>query len=169
MSNALDRVKKEMANVFADPKYVRHAWKSVGQAILQNPAIVPVKQYDKEGNETFASSVESYSYDKLSRDLRQLGELNRQPTELEMIMQCQIIRARYDTSAAVFVRDTLGAKPVDESKIDAQVNSPYEQLSDEELELIAKLREDKLKAAEEQARVPAKEPEPIIVEAEECE
>ena len=155
MSNALERVKKEMANVFGDPKFARHAWKSVGQAILQNPAIVPVKQYDKEGNETFASSIESYSYDRLARDLKQLGDSNRAPTELEMIMQCQIVKARYDTAAAVFVRDTLGAKPVDETKLDAQVNSPYEQLSDDELELIAKLREEKLKAAEEQAKLSA--------------
>lgn len=148
MSNALERVKKEMSNVFADPKFARHAWKSVGQAILQNPAIVPVHQYDKEGNETFASQIESYSYDRLARDIKQLGNENRAPTELEMIMQCQIVKARYDTAAAVFVRDTLGAKPVDETKLDAQVNNPYEQLSDEELELIANMREQKLKEAE---------------------
>ena len=66
-----------------------------------------------------------------------------------MILQCQIVKARYDTAAATFVRDTLGAKPVDETKLDASVNNPYEQLSDEELELIAKVREEKLKAAQE--------------------
>lgn len=155
MSNKSQRELLETMNVFADPKYARQAWKAVGHAILANPAIVPVKQYDKEGNETFASSIESYSYDRLCKDLKTLGEPDRRPTELEMILQCQVIKARYDTAAATFVRDTLGAKPVDETKLDAQVNNPYEQLSDEELELIAKAREEKLKAAEELARIPA--------------
>ena len=65
-----------------------------------------------------------------------------------MMLHCQIVKARYDTAAATFVRDTLGAKPVDESKIDAQVNNPYESLSDEELELIAAARAAKLNAPE---------------------
>ena len=54
-----------------------------------------------------------------------------------------MIKARTDTSAAVFIRDTLGAKPIDESKIDATVTNPYQELSDEELELIADSRRKK--------------------------
>lgn len=153
MSNKLERDLKEMMNVFSDPKYVRQAWKSVGQAILQNPAIKPVSQFDKDGNETLGSSIEKYSYNSLKRDLEKIGEANREPTELEMILQCQIVKARYDTAAATFVRDTLGAKPVDESKVDAQINNPYEQLSDEELELIANERERKRQLAENQNRL----------------
>lgn len=136
------RTDKEMKSLFADPKFSRQAWRSVGQAILRNPATRAPAQLDKEGEETLQSAIERYSYDKLAQDLKTLGEDDRAPTELEMILQCQIMRARFDTSAAIFVRDTLGAKPVDESKIDATVN-PYEQLSDEELELIAKAREQK--------------------------
>ena len=94
MSNKLERDLKEMMNVFSDPKYVRHAWKSVGQAILQNPAIKPVSQFDKDGNETLGSSIEKYSYNSLKRDLEKIGEANREPTELEMILQCQIVKAR---------------------------------------------------------------------------
>ena len=36
----------------------------------------------------------------------------------------------------------MGAKPVDESKVAATVSNPYEDLSDEELELLAKHREE---------------------------
>lgn len=142
--NRRERELKEAKNVFADPKYMRNAWKSVGQAILQNPAIKPLDITDKEGNPTLASEIERYSYDKLVRDLDCIknGE-KRAPTELEMIMQCQMIKARFDTNAAVFIRDTLGAKPVDESKMDMSVHNPYEDLSDEELELLAKHREAK--------------------------
>lgn len=141
MSNRTD---KEMMSLFKDPKFSRQAWRSVGLAILQNPAQRAPAQFDKDGNQTLQSEIENYSWNKLSNDLKTLGEEDRAPTELEMILQCQIMRARFDTSAAIFVRDTLGAKPVDESKIDAQVSNPYEQLSDEELELIAKAREAKM-------------------------
>lgn len=140
MSNKQDRETKEMKNLFADPKFSRQAWRSVGQAILQNPASKPVQAYDKEGNPTLNSEIESYSYAKLKKDIASLQTADREPTELEMILQCQIVKARCDTGAATFVRDTLGAKPVDESKIDAQVNNPYESLSDEELEMLAKMR-----------------------------
>lgn len=140
MSNKSVREYKEMENLFADPKFARQAWKAVGSAILHNPAVAPAGQYDKDGNETLGSTIERYSYDKLAKDIATLGEKDRKPTELEMLLHCQIVKARYDTAAAVFVRDTLGAKPVDESKIDAQVNNPYETLSDEELELLAAAR-----------------------------
>lgn len=140
MSNKNDRETKEMMNLFSDPKFARQAWKSVGHAILQNPARKPIQLYDKDGNPTLSSEVESYSYASLKQDIAKLQEKDREPTELEMIMQCQIVKARFDTAAATFVRDTVGAKPVDESKIDASVHNPYESLSDEELEAIAAMR-----------------------------
>ena len=75
--------------------------------------------------------------------IKNLAKEDRETTEIEMIMQCQMIKARTDTSAAIFVRDTLGAKPVDETKMDASVHNPYESLTDEELELIANARKQK--------------------------
>lgn len=140
------RTEKEMKSLFADPKFQRQAWRSVGIAILNNPATRAPDQLDKEGSPTLQSEIERYSWNKLSKDLETLGEQRRQPTELEMILQCQAMRARFDTAAAVFIRDTLGAKPIDESKVDAQVHNPYESLSDEELELIAQHREKALLA-----------------------
>lgn len=143
MSNKQTREFKEMQNLFSDPKFTRQAWRSVGQAIAMQPASKPIPTLDRDGNETYNSLVESYSYNKLAADIRELEKSNREPTELEMILHCQMIKARTDTSAATFIRDTLGAKPIDESKVDAQLSNPYESLSDEELELIAKERERK--------------------------
>ena len=143
MSNKNVREMKEMQNLFADPKFSRQAWKSVGLAIAMQPAVKPVIVYDKEGQETLNSQIEQYSYNKLAKDIKELGKEERQPTELEMILHCQMIKARTDTSAAVFIRDTLGAKPVDESKVDAQLSNPYEQLTDEELEMLQREREKK--------------------------
>lgn len=143
MSNKRTREKKELESLFADPKYSRQAWKAVGQAILCSPAVKPIVKTDKDGNEEFSYTLEKYTYEALKRDINELGKENREPTELEMILSCQMVKARYDTGAATFIRDTLGAKPVDETKLDAQVNNPYESLSDEELEAIAAMRAKK--------------------------
>lgn len=154
MSNELDRTEKEMKNLFADPKFKRQAWQAVGIAILNSPCTRPITQYDKEGNPTFASEIENYSYQKLKNDISKLGKEDREPTEIEMIMQAQIIKARYDTAAATFVRDTLGAKPVDETKVDAQINNPYESLSDEELEMLKEMRDKKTIEANSTSQLP---------------
>ena len=147
MSNKDDRINKEMANLFKDPKYMRQAWQAVGHAILRNPAVKIPEDYDKQGNETLRSLTERYCYNKLKQDIdtiaKEKGETPREVTELEMILGCQIAKARWDTAAATFVRDTVGAKPVDESKVDQTVTNDYAGLTDEELELLAKLRADK--------------------------
>lgn len=145
MSNKNIRERKEIENLFADPRYCKQAWKSVGQAILLQPAKQPEPFLDKDGNETFNSTLERYSYEQLANDIKELAKEDRAPTEIEMILKCQMVKARTDTSAAVFIRDTLGAKPVDESKVDANVHNPYESMTDEELELIAKHREEAAK------------------------
>ena len=131
----------EMQNLFKDPMYIRQAWRNVGNAILRNPASLPVITYDSKGAKTMDSMIQEYTYNKLHSDLREIanGDVAREPTELEMILACQAIKARTDTSAAVFMRDTLGAKPVDESKVE-QTTSIFEGLTDEELELIAAVR-----------------------------
>ena len=141
MSNKRTREQKELENLFADPKYSRQAWKAVGQAILMSQAVKPIQVVDKDGNETFNSTLDRYTYNALKRDIDELGKENREPTELEMILSCQAVKARYDTAAATFIRDTLGAKPIDETKLDAQVNNPYESLTDEELAILSAHRE----------------------------
>lgn len=165
MANKNIRELKEMQNLFNDPKFSRQAWKAVGQAIAMQPAVKPITAYDKDGNETLNSLIENYSYNKLAKDIAELGKENREPTELEMILHCQIVKARTDTSAAIFVRDTLGAKPVDESKVNAQLSNPYEQLTDEELELLQEMRKKKALAESTATPIAA----PTIVECQDAE
>lgn len=148
MGNKEDRMLKETLSHFADPRYSRKAWGSVAWKILNAPAARPGVVLDKNGEETLDSRIANYSYKQLSEDLAAIesadGE-HREPTELDMILACQIQHARHNTNAATFIRDTVGAKPVDESKLQAEVTNNYETLSDEELELLAQLREGKLK------------------------
>ena len=136
--NKTERERKEMLTLFANPKTAREAWRNVGAAILQNPATMRPATVDKYGEPDLNSLIEQYSYNKLKKDIDTLADKDREPTELEMIIACQAVKARTDTQAAIFIRDIMGAKPIDESKIDANVSAnQYEQLTDEELELLA--------------------------------
>lgn len=139
MQNKKARVRKEMQNLFSDPRFARKAWQAVGQAVLQRPAIPPQQFLDKDGNETLDSLVERYTYQQLAADIDAAGN-TYEPTVIEMIMACQARHAMHNTAAAVFIRDTSGGKPLDESKIDQTVVNTYEQLSDEELEALAAFR-----------------------------
>nr|DAR08749.1 MAG TPA: hypothetical protein [Caudoviricetes sp.] len=167
VSNKSYRELLETRNVFADPSYCREAWKSVGTAILLSPAIGCIGDID-----TREGAIESYTYSKLCSELKDIGAstsgngavTGRQPTELEMIFHCQAARARFDTSAAVFVRDTVGAKPIDESKV-VVGRSQYEEMSDDELEALLRYRQSKTyeaaaEAAAEAAEEHSAEPEP---------
>lgn len=149
MSNEQERREKEAKNLFKDAKFVRQAWQSLGRALLERPAKRGPLQYDKDGEPTMATAIDGYSFDKLQKDIEEIGKENRQPTELEMILQSQILKARYDTPAAVFIRDTLGAKPVDESKVDNTIVNNYSELTDEELELLAEHRRQQAEKAAE--------------------
>lgn len=142
--NKTERERKEMLTLFANPKTAREAWRNVGAAILQNPATMRPATVDKYGEPDLNSLIEQYSYNKLKKDIDTLADKDREPTELEMIIACQAVKARTDTQAAIFIRDIMGAKPIDESKIDANVSAnQYEQLTDEELELLAAHRAQK--------------------------
>lgn len=141
MSNKQERERKEMQNLFADPRFCRQAWKSVGLAILQSPATKPFCNSGKEGLDTYEDLVEQYGYNALKRDIDTLSKEKREPTQLEMILQCQAIHARHNPASAAFIRDTVGAKPVDESKVEQHNLNAYETLTDEELELLRQHRE----------------------------
>lgn len=167
VSNKSYRELLETKNVFADPAYCREAWKSVGTAILLSPAIGCIGDID-----TREGSIESYTYEKLCRELKSVGVgttadgrpiVGRQPTELEMIFHCQAARARFDTSAAVFVRDTVGAKPVDESKVTVG-RSQYEEMSDDELEALLRYRQSKTYTVEATDTHTAEEPTDVDID-----
>ena len=156
--NKNDRQSKEMQSLFKDPRYARMAWRNVGLAILSSPAVKPVGGSGKDGMDTYDDVVERYSYNSLARDVQALVDAAgkpqepREPTELEMIFRCQAIHARHNPASAQFIRDTVGAKPVDESKVEQTNLNVYETLTDDELEALAAYREEKQRLDELQAQ-----------------
>lgn len=144
MSNKEERETKEMKNLFGDPKTARMAWRAVGAAILQSPCSSKIDICDKDGAPSLDTQVEQYSYASLKRDIAALSKgADREPTELEMIFRCQALHARHNPASATFIRDTVGAKPVDESKAEVTNVNPFAELSDDELEALAAYRASK--------------------------
>lgn len=161
MTNGDIRKKLEMINLFKTPKFAREAFRAIGSKIAQRPALKPNAIVDKDGNLTYNSAVETYTYKSLYNDIHALNDPEHtEPTELEMMIACQMIMARTNPSAFVAIRDSLGAKPVDESKVETTVNQ-YEQLTDDELEALAAYRAERDKTAAEQGQPQS----PIVEEA----
>lgn len=138
--------REDYAAIFKSPKKAREVWRNVALAIALRPASKPIVQFDKNGDETFESQVQRYTYDTLANDVDKLGNPDAGPTEIEMILSCQAIMARTNPSAFTAFVDRAGGKPVDESKVDAQVTNPFADLSDDELEMLAAYRASKQKS-----------------------
>lgn len=137
--------REDYAAIFKSPKKAREVWRNVALAVALRPACKPIVQLDKNENETFESQVQRYTYDTLAHDIDKLGDPNSGPTEIEMILSCQAIMARTNPTAFAAFVDRAGGKPVDESKIDAQVTNPFSDLTDDELEMLIAYREQKSK------------------------
>lgn len=137
----------ELTSLFQDPRFTRQAFQSVGAYLLSRPACRPITQLDENGEETADSRLESYTFDSLKRDLHTIaeatGEEEREPTELEMLLACQIRQARHSTQAAVFVRDSVGAAPIKQTQADITIDDDYSKLTDEEVDLLLEYRAKK--------------------------
>lgn len=139
--NAADREIREYLNLFTDPKFAKSAFRSIiGQALVSPAKPLPL-QYDKDGNVTVQSEIDNMAYQKAKANLVYRG-IEREPMEAEVAMFANVIRMRVDNNAFVNMRDSTGAKPVDESKIDHNINE-YSKLTDDELELLAQHRTSK--------------------------
>lgn len=147
----MTREENEVKSLFKDARFAREAWRSLGTAVLSLPPCKVPEQYDKNGDKTFETLAGEYSYAQLAADCKRAG---REPTMLEYILRCQAVNACFNTSAFVALRDTVGAKPIDESKTEATVVNQYETLSDEELELLAQHRAAQ-RAADREATIAA--------------
>ena len=135
LTNKQIREQREFETLFKDPKHARAMWSQEVANRYSKPALEPIAIYDKDGNLTQTSQIEMAVWKHLLDELRAQGK-DRLPTEGEMMEACQQYYARHNASSYVARRDSMGAKPVDETKQNLQVNNPLEDLSDEELQVM---------------------------------
>lgn len=142
MTNREIGEQREFEALFANPKTARAQWQLEVSKRYAKPAVKPIMLVDKDGNETQQSIIERTIWNHLIEELRAAG-INRQPSEGEMMEACQQYYARHNAASYVARRDSMGAKPIDETKQNLNVNNnPLERLSDEELLIVEKALAD---------------------------
>lgn len=141
LTNKQIREQREFETLFKNPKHAREMWSNEVRLRYAKPAMPPIMILDKDGNPTPTSQIEIAVWNHLCTELSNRG-LDRYPTEGEMMEACQQYYARHNATAYVARRDSMGAKPVDETKQSVQVNNPLEDLSDEELMIMQKALEE---------------------------
>ena len=156
LTNKQLREQREFETLFKNPKHARAMWSQNVIDRYAKPALEPIAIYDKDGNLTPTSQIERAVWNHLKNELETMGQ-DRLPTEGEMMEACQQYYSRHNAASYVARRDSMGAKPIDETKQQVSVNNPLEDLSDEELLVMQKALEEHRKA--EQAKLAEKNEE----------
>lgn len=141
LTNKQIREQREFETLFKNPKHARAMWSQNVIDRYSAPVLRPIVITDKDGNPTPQSQLEQQIWDQLKQEFESKGQ-DRLPTEGELMEACQAYYARHNAAAYVAKRDSMGAKPIDESKQTITQNNPLEGLTDEELEVMAKALDD---------------------------
>lgn len=141
LTNKQIREQREFETLFKNPKHARAMWAQNVIDRYAKPALEPIQIFDKDGNLTPTSQIEIAVWRHLKDELEAMGS-DRLPTEGEMMEACQQYYSRHNAASYTARRDSMGAKPIDETKQQVQVNNPLEDLSDEELLVMQKALEE---------------------------
>ena len=141
LTNKQIREQREFETLFKNPKHARAMWAQNVIDRYARPALEPIQIVDKDGNLTPTSQIELAVWRHLKGELEAMGS-DRLPTEGEMMEACQQYYSRHNAASYTARRDSMGAKPIDETKQQVQVNNPLEDLSDEELLVMQKALEE---------------------------
>jgi hypothetical protein len=141
LTNKEIRDQREFETMFKNPKHARAMWSQNVIDRYVKPAMKPIPIYDKDGNLTPTSQIELAVWNHLAEEIAATGS-DRLPSEGEMMEACQQYYSRHNASAYTARRDSMGAKPIDETKQQISAYNPLEDLSDEELLVMQKALED---------------------------
>ena len=129
------REQREFETLFKNPKHARAMWAQTVYDRYSKPAFEPIIITDKDGNISQQTQIEQTIWRQIKQEL-EIQDLSRSPTEGEMMEACQAYYSRHNAASYVARRDSMGAKPIDESKQAHSINNPLEELNDKELLVI---------------------------------
>lgn len=128
-----EREVREYKSLYADERYAKQAWKKLMDRALQGDGKPLPESYDKDGKVSFNSNLDFMAYQNVKARLEADG-LDREPQQAELIIECNILRARFADTTFNILLDRTAGKVKDEINL---VANNFEELSDEELELLA--------------------------------
>lgn len=132
-----EREEREYKSLFTDERYAKKAWRQLIGSSLESAGSVLPESYDKDGNLSFQSQLDMMAYDNVKKRLESEGK-SREPMQAELIVECNILKARFSDSTFNIVLDRTAGKVKDEITVG---HSEYEDLTDEELNLLVEYRE----------------------------
>lgn len=139
-----ERETREYKSLFTDERYAKKAWKELIGAALEGPAKPLPTSFDPKTNQpTFQSQLDEMAYHNVKARLKEAG-LDREPQQAELIVESNILRARFTDTTFNTVLDRTMGKVKEELNV---IANNFEELSDEEIEALVAFRKQK---AEEQ-------------------
>jgi|LGVE01.1.fsa_nt_gb hypothetical protein len=141
-----ERELKEYKSLYTDQRYAKKAFKELIGASLQSTAVVIPEILDTRGNQSAQSVLYNTALKSVKARLVAAG-ITREPQQAEVLIECSVLRAAFDTPTLNVIMDRTAGKVKEE--IEYSVND-YEGLSDEELVLIDERRRAKKLAAPEE-------------------
>ena len=140
-----EREEREYKSLFTDERYAKKAWKQFIDKSLQSDAVSLPDFVDHQGNTTPQSEIYRAAYISVQKRLEKEG-LDRLPMKAEILIEASVIRAAFDTSTLNVILDRTAGKVKEEINIGT---GQYEDLSDEELTLLASHRAKQIQAPKE--------------------
>lgn len=139
-----EREEREYISRFTDERYAKKAWKEAIGESLQSAAAILDTVVDAKGNPTLASIIYDTARRNVADRLAAKG-ISRAPQKMEVLIEANVIRGSFDATTFNTLLDRTAGKVKDELNITA---GAFEELSDEELEVLHRHREQKLLKAE---------------------
>lgn len=135
-----ERELREYKSLFSDERYAKKAWKEMIGASLESPAhTLPSTVDPKTGELTFQSKLDQQAYNNVKARLKEQG-IDREPQQAELIVECNILRSRFNDTTFNMILERTAGKVKEELAVN---KSAFEDLTDEELEVLQKFRETK--------------------------
>lgn len=135
-----EREEREYKSLFSDERYAKKAWRQlIGQSLEGSGKKFQIMVDPKTQEQTLQSRVDEMAYNNVCERLKLEGK-DRQPMQAELIVESNIIRARFTDTVFNTILDRTAGKVKDEIYVNA---GQFEELSDEELALLAEYRENK--------------------------
>lgn len=139
-----EREAKEYKSLFSDDRYAKRAWRKFIAKSLQSDAVTLPDFVDGHGNTTPQSEIYRKAMSSVQERLTAEG-LTRKPMKAEILIEASVIRAAFDTGTLNVILDRTAGKVKEELNIGV---GQYEELTDDELQLLAAHRSKQLKGPE---------------------
>lgn len=134
-----EREEREYKSLFTDERYAKRAWKKfIGEALQSDAVNLPMFT-DARGNTAPQSTIYEAAMRSVQERLEKQG-IDRAPMKAEILVEANVIRAAFDNQVFNTLLDRTAGKVKEELNV---TSGTYEELSDEELDILIAHREAK--------------------------